>query len=120
MLWEEMKKIWRPGMVLLLLLLGVVFYTMFLEFYIRHFPNGPYNTRMLEEGKRLVLTYGTNLSQKEMAELEKEISALRSQADRYVRESEIGKKHGLETYEQYDAFMREASQAASAEGVGAD
>ena len=41
MIREELKKIWRPKMVLILIFLGFVFYTMFLEFYIRYFPNGP-------------------------------------------------------------------------------
>ena len=41
MLKEEMKKIWRPGILAVLILLGFVYYTMYLEFYIQYFPNGP-------------------------------------------------------------------------------
>ena len=29
---EEFRKIWRPGMIFVLIVLGFIYYTMFLEF----------------------------------------------------------------------------------------
>lgn len=120
MIREEMKKIWRPGMLLALAILGLVFYTMFLEFYIRHFPNGPYNTAVIEISAQLVQKYGTSISEAEMEEFEQGLPKLRRQADQYVRESEPGKKYGLHTYKQYDAFCRKAAEEASQKGETAD
>lgn len=118
MIREEMKKIWRPGMVLALLVLNVVFYTMDLDFYISYFPNELQYSGMLETGRRLVETYGTRISEEEMAEFEAEaLPQLRKEADQYVRESEIGKKHGLQTYEEAVAFQRKEQEEVSQKRV---
>ncbi len=117
---EEMKKIWRPGIVLALLVLGFVYYTMFLEFYVDYFPNGAQNAGILLAGKELVQNYGTSISAEEMSDFEKTLPALHKEADRSVRESELGKKYNLTTYEQYAAFCQEASREASAQGTSAD
>ena len=37
----ELRKIWRPGILAAILLLGAVYYWMFPEFYIEYFCNGP-------------------------------------------------------------------------------
>ena len=37
----ELRKIWRPGILVAILLLGAVYYWMFPEFYIEYFCNGP-------------------------------------------------------------------------------
>lgn len=42
-LWKwELRKIWRPGILAAILLLGAVYYWMFPQFYIEYFCNGPY------------------------------------------------------------------------------
>lgn len=107
-------------MLLSLVILGLVFYTMFLEFYIKHFPNGPYNTGVVEISAQLIQKYGTSISEAEMEEFEQGLPKLRRQADQYVRESEFGKKYGLHTYKQYDAFCRKATEEASQNGETAD
>ena len=41
-LWKwELRKIWRPGILAAILLLGAVYYWMFPQFYIEYFCNGP-------------------------------------------------------------------------------
>ncbi len=120
MITEEMKKIWRPGMVLSLFVLGFVFYSMFLEFYIDYFPNGSQNSGIFEESRELVETYGTRISAKEMDAYEAKLPVLHKEADRFVRESEIGKKHGILTYEAYAAFYSKANLEAARQGTGAD
>ncbi|MCI9020004.1 MAG: hypothetical protein HFH32_04475 [Eubacterium sp.] len=120
MLREELKKIWRPGMVLVLAVLGLIYYMMFLEFYISHFPNGPHAEGMLEIGKQMLEAYGTEVSGQEMADFESGIALLREEADRYVAQSSIGKKYGLETYEQYGAFRQETLEALHETGQTAD
>lgn len=117
---EEMKKIWRPGIVLALVVLGFVYYTMFLEFYVDYFPNGAQNAGILLAGEELVQNYGTSISAEEMSDFEKTLPALHKEADRIVRESELGKKYDLTTYEEYTAFCQEAGREASAQGTSAD
>lgn len=120
MLKEELKKIWRPGMVLALVLLGSIYYTMFLHFYIQYFPNGSQYEGMFEVAKQMLKTYGTSLSESEMAEFESGIPLLQKEADRYVAESETGRKYGLKTYEQYSRFWQKVLQEAAESKEGAD
>lgn len=117
---QEMKKIWRPGMVLLLSVLSVVYYTMFLQHEIEYFPDGAQNEGILLAGKELVQSYGTSISAEEMAAYEKKLPALQKEADRYVRESRIGKKYGITDYEEYAAFCSSANAQAYAQGDYAD
>ncbi|MBD5555654.1 MAG: hypothetical protein HDQ95_10045 [Roseburia sp.] len=119
MLREELKKIWRPGMILLLVFLGCVFYSMFLEFYIRYFPNGPHAVGVFQVGAELVERYGTSLSKEEAAELEQELPKLYERADMYVKGFELAKKYGLSTYEEYLNFCNDTVEAL-ADGEAAD
>lgn len=44
----ELRKIWRPGILAAILLLGAVYYWMFPQFYIEYFNNGPYAEAQFE------------------------------------------------------------------------
>ena len=41
LLGQELRKIWRPGIVAVLAVLGVLYYLLFPRFYVEHFHNGP-------------------------------------------------------------------------------
>ncbi len=50
-LWKwELRKIWRPGILAAILLLGAVYYWMFPQFYIEYFCNGPYAEAQFDPG----------------------------------------------------------------------
>ncbi len=49
----ELRKIWRPGILAAILLLGAVYYWMFPQFYIEHFCNGPPVGGPVRSGLRL-------------------------------------------------------------------
>ena len=117
---EEFRKIWRPGMIFVLIVLGFIYYTMFLEFYIRYFPNGPHYEGEFYVARQMKETYGTSLSEKEMAEFETGIPLLQKEADRYVESSETGKKYGLKTYEQYAEFRKNVYDGISGTNKAAD
>lgn len=112
---EELKKIWRPGILLALLVIGFVFYTMRLEFYIKYFPNGPYDSGMIELCTQMVEKYGTSLSEIEYKEVQKSQADIKTEADMYVRSYEIGKKYGINTYEEFCRFREEAFEEVSGE-----
>ena len=38
---QEWKKIWRPGILVALLVLGLAYFYLFSNFYIEYFCNGP-------------------------------------------------------------------------------
>lgn len=116
MLREELKKIWRPGIVLALVVLGFVYYTMFLEFYINVFPNnygGENGKALLTVSGEWIGKYGTAVSESEMEEIKAARPVLEQEAGRYIREYEIGEKHGLKTYADYITFYQAAVQGAA-------
>lgn len=107
MIREELKKIWRPWNIFSLVVLGFVFYTMFLEFCINDFPEnyGGYAGRgVLAVSSELVKTYGTSLSEQEQKEMKSTRSALIQETEGYIQSNKIGKKYGLKTYEDYVNF----------------
>lgn len=109
MLREEMKKIWRPGILLILLLLGAVYYMMYLDFYVVHFPNGPNNEAMIETAADLIKAYGTTLEPQELEEFAAMIPALEAEADAYIREYPLAQQYGLDSYASYLEFRNETN-----------
>ena len=120
MIWEELKKIWRPGTVLAVLLLGFVYDTLFLAFYTTDSPFDQEAAGMVQVCSDLVQTYGTDLSEEAFTQFQADIPALHKQADQYVSQSRIGKKYGLETFAQYAEFCKQAVEEAASRAVSAD
>ncbi len=108
MLKEEMKKIWRPGMLAVLVLLGFVYYTMFLEFHIHYFPNGPQNAGEFMVAADLVRESGTRMTDEVKKRLTQMLSKLYAEADAYVSEFAYTKQYGLTTFEEYTGFYQNA------------
>lgn len=104
MMREELKKIWKPGRILLLLLLGYLFYMLFLEFYINYYFTDPVSEGMLIVSEELIDRYGTSLSEEEMAEVKESWPSLLEEADMCVKGFELAKKYGLDSYEEYREF----------------
>lgn len=113
MIREELKKIWRPGMIGILLLMGAIYYTMFMEFYIRYFPNGPQAEGVFQVSANLVEQYGTSLSIEEMEEVKEGLSQLYREADGYILEFSIAQEHGLKSYEEYIKFQEKTYEELS-------
>ncbi|MCM1468223.1 MAG: hypothetical protein NC086_08755 [Alistipes sp.] len=104
MMKEELKKIVRPGMIGILLVMGFIYYTMFMEFYIRYFPNGPQAEGIFDVSAGLVGQYGASLSENEIEEVKKGLLELYGEADRYIGEFSLSREHGLKSYEDYIDF----------------
>ena len=110
MLKEEMKKIWRPGILAVLILLGFVYYTMYLEFYIQYFPNGPEYKGIYQVAADWVKRFGTTLEPEEEAEAAREIPALESEASGYLSVNPVARQYGLASYEEYEQFYNRSVQ----------
>ena len=74
-LWKwELRKIWRPGILAAILLLGAVYYWMFPQFYIEYFCNGPNAEAQFDLASDWVARYGPTLEQAERAELDGQLA----------------------------------------------
>lgn len=63
--WQELKKIWRPGILAGIVLLGLIYYYMFPSFYIEHFSNGPSAQDEFDLSVEWVAQYGPTLEPEE-------------------------------------------------------
>ncbi len=117
MLLEELKKIWRPGILMAVILFGTVYYWMFLDFNIRFFPNGPYQAGAYEIAVEMKEMYGTSLDEDEFETFAQTLPALQAEADRYIQASSVAETYGLTGYTQFLAFEQESGEIAEyAEG----
>lgn len=74
-LWKwELRKIWRPGILAAILLLGAVYYWMFPQFYIEYFCNGPSGEAQFDLADHWVARYGPTLESEERAELDGQLA----------------------------------------------
>ncbi len=122
MLKEELKKIWRPGILPVLAIFGFVFYTMFLETAIRIFPDNygvSSGQGTLSVTSTLVRKYGTSLSEKNIEKADDWLKELIKDAEQYLKSSSAGKKYKLQTYDDYIRFQ-EKSLTQIPEGASAD
>lgn len=115
MLREELKKIWRPGMLVVLLLLGFVFYNMYLSFYIKYFPNGPQLAGELQVAKEWVAEYGTTLESEEIDDIKAGLPALYAEADAYVANFSRSRQYGIDSYEAFRSFYSDSVLGVSGE-----
>lgn len=109
MLIHELRKIFRPWLLLAVLALGAVFYWLFLDFYVTLYPTnigGTDGLAMLDVTAGWVEKYGPSLSPQEEAEIEAELPALIAEADGYIAANPGAQKYGLETYQDFLDFQQ--------------
>ena len=115
-LWE-LRKIWQPGILAALVLLGVVYYWMFPEFYIEYFCNGPNAQANFQLASEWVAEYGSTLEPEERGaldgQLEEEIQAFAQQIAAIPEAAAAG----LTNYEAFCQFLEEYhSDTAASDG----
>ena len=79
----ELRKIWRPGILAAILLLGAVYYWMFPQFYIEYFCNGPNAEAQFTLASDWVAQYGPTLEPEERAQLDGQLA---EEIDVFVRQ----------------------------------
>lgn len=94
-------------MLIVLLLIGAVFYLMFLEFYIKHFPNGPNSQAAFDLAVQMVEDYGTTLEPEEFEIVKATWPRLLDEADGYIAAHPVAQKYSLQTYADYEVFLNE-------------
>lgn len=72
--WQEIKKIWRPGLLMGIVLLGLIYYYMFPSFYIEHFSNGPSAKEEFDLSVEWVTRYGPTLEPEERTEVDSQLA----------------------------------------------
>lgn len=109
MIWEEWKKIWRPGLLVGLLLLTIVAsLSLFAHYWKATGPEfGPWDERVLAEYKRIVEKYGTTLSDEEYVRLQEDLAVLDEEMSAYISQNPIAMKYDIKNYSELSQFRKE-------------
>lgn len=107
----ELKKIWRPGILVMLLILGAMYYYVRPSFYIRHFANGPNAQAELDFSMEWAEKYGPTMEPQERAELDEQLRQETAAFDRMVSALPQAAAVGIDSYEtfcrRWDALRRD-------------
>ena len=102
--WQELKKIWRPGILAGIVLLGLIYYYMFPSFYIEHFSNGPSAQDEFDLSVEWVAQYGPTLEPEERAELDSRLAEEIAIFDRQLEEIPEAAAVGVTDYNSFQTF----------------
>nr|WP_326189426.1 hypothetical protein [uncultured Oscillibacter sp.] len=116
----ELRKIWRPGILAAILLLGAVYYWMFPEFYIEYFCNGPAAQAQFQLASEWVAEYGPTLEPEERAELDGQLAEEIAAFDVQIAAIPETATAGLTDYETFDRFREDYLNDALDSGGQAD
>ena len=104
-LWKwELRKIWRPGILAAILLLGAVYYWMFPQFYIEYFTNGPYAEAQFDLASDWVEQYGPTLEPEEREQLNSQLAEEIASFDQQIASIPEAAAAGLTNYAAFLSF----------------
>ena len=100
---QELKKIWRPGILAGIILLGLIYYYIFPSFYIEHFSNGPSAQEEFNLSVEWVARYGPTLEPEERAELDSRLAEEIAKFNRQLEEFPEAVAVGITDYTSFRA-----------------
>lgn len=104
--WQETKKIWRPSLLMGIVLLGLIYYYMFPSFYIEHFSNGSSAQVEFDLSVEWVARYGPTLEPEERAEVDSQLAEEIAKFNRQLKDFPEAAAAGITDY----ASFRTADQ----------
>ncbi len=110
----EMKKIWKPGIVVLGIILSLLFYFSFMYRWVKPFTQYHDSTGTdslgvtLELCSEFIEKYGNEIDADEFAEIEREYTQLLSLAGARIAENELFVQNEIHSYEDYLQYMQKA------------
>ena len=116
----ELRKIWRPGILAAILLLGAVYYWMFPEFNIEYFCNGPNAQANFQLASEWVAEYGPTLEPEERAELDEQLEEEIQAFAQQIAAIPEAAAAGLTDYGDFCRFVEDYRSDTAASGGEAD
>lgn len=105
--WNELKKILTWKILLLLAIVNSIVYILFIEFDIKHFPNGRPALDSYNIGIEMIEKYGTHMDEEEFEDFKRVYEAEVQAADAYLGARQEFVDAGLGTYELFSNQDRE-------------
>lgn len=120
LLLHELKKIWHPAIFAVIVLLGVIYYFLFPEFYVQYFNNGSNAEASFALSAGWSEKDGPTMEPEERAELDAQLADEKSLfAERLTAFDEPG-EYGFSDWDSFDAFQQEYYAQTSENGGEAD
>lgn len=101
---QELRKIWRPGILAALAVLGAVYYYIRPAFYIENFNNGPQAQAEFDLALDWVQRYGPTIEPEERDEIGKQLEAEEADFLAYAANSRDLTARGITDYDSFRAF----------------
>jgi hypothetical protein len=101
LVYYEMKKLFNWKNILLIILINIVMNYLFIDFHIKHFPNGRPILDEYHLSKEMIEKYGVSIDEKEFTDLKKWYENMVKQADQYIQSREDFAHAGIRTYEDF-------------------
>lgn len=103
----ELRKIWRPGILGALVVIGLIYSYLFLSFSLTYFPNGPQCQCQYDLMKEWTEQYGTTMEALERKDAEKGLKELKKEADQFIKANPVFAEAGYTCYEDTKQFSEE-------------
>ncbi|MCP3774511.1 hypothetical protein NLX71_14515 [Paenibacillus sp. MZ04-78.2] len=100
-LWNEIKKIWSWKILLLLFVVNIVLFFLVIKFHITYFPNGRPGLDSYRISVDMVMKYGADMDEAELADFKKTYQAQVQEADRYLQSRKEFAEAGIRSYEDF-------------------
>ena len=109
----ELKKIWRPGLLLAIALIGVVFYQVRTGFYLEYFNSGDnWGAAQVQLAYGWLETYGNTIEPEERPQLEDQLAELEAEFAKQAAQIPGTAEAGITDYESYVAWVEAHSSGA--------
>lgn len=117
---QELRKIWRPGVLGVLLLLGLLYYYLFPSFFIEYFCNGPTAQASFDLAAGWVEQYGPTMEPEERQQLDGQLTQEIADFAQQIQAIPEAAEKDLTTYEAFQAFHDSHYAQAQAQGGQVD
>lgn len=117
----ELKKIWRPGLLLAIALIGLVFYDTRPGFYLEYFwDSSDWRGAQAQLSAGWLEAYGTTMEPEERAQLDGQLEELEAEFARQVAQISGAAEAGITDYESYLDWEESYHNSARAEAQAED
>ena len=104
LLFQEIKKIFHPIIIGILIIFGLVYYVLFSSFYIQYYVNGSEAQATFDLAKEWSEKYGNTLEEEEFEKIVVQLDDEKQQFTEMLTNIQMATDNGISSYEEFRAF----------------
>ena len=104
LLLQEIKKIWNPVIVIIIMAFGLIYYVLFSGFYIQYYVNGSDDQAVFDLTAEWSQKYGNTLEYNEYEEIAQQLEDEKLQFADQLKDIPLAVENSIKTYEEFRAF----------------